>query len=130
MEQRLMDNELEHFKSKYRAHIQPGHRRYAVPKRISMDPLSPNCEPFDLDFEYEPSVQIDMPRRDFEHLIGMEAYFESQLRDRDWGNFSGYAKSLVDQHEREVRIRNDNPAAKLAYEKYLNVMRMVDSHYD
>lgn len=120
-----MSEELENFKQKYRAHIQPGTRRYAVPKRISMDPL----EPFDLEFEYEPSVQIDMPKRDFEHLIGMEAYFDKQLRDRDWENFSGYAKSIVKQHEREVRIRNDNPAAKIAYEKYQAIMRMVDSYY-
>ncbi len=121
-----MTDEVENFKQKYRAHIQPGHRRYAVPKRMSMDPL----EPFDLEFEYEPSVQIDMPKRDFEHLIGMEAYFEKQLRDLDWENFSGYAKSIVNQHEREVRIRNNNPAAKLAYKKYLTILAMVDSHYD
>jgi hypothetical protein len=60
----------------------------------------------------------------------MEAYFESQLRDRDWENFSGYAKSIVGKYEREVRIRNNNPAAKLAYEKYQTVLRMVDSYYD
>jgi len=125
-----MSDELENFKQKYRAHVQPGHRRYAVPKRMSMDPLSPDKEPFDLDFEYEPSVQIDMSKRDFEHLIGMEAYFESQLRDRDWENFSGYAKSIVDKYEREVRIRNNNPAAKIAYAKYLTILRMVDSYYD
>ena len=125
-----MSEELENFKQKYRAHVQPGTRRYAVPKRLSMDPLSPNFEPFDLNFEYESSVQIDMPKRDFETLIGMEAYFESQLKDRDWENFSGYAKSLVKSYEREVRVRNNNPAAKLAYEKYQTVLRMVDSYYD
>lgn len=126
-----MDDELENFKQKYRAHVQPGHRRYAVPKRISMDPLSPDKDmPWDLDFEYESSVQIDMSKRDFETLIGMEAYFESQLKDRDWENFSGYAKSLVKSYEREMRIRNNNPAAKLAYEKYQTVLRMVDSYYD
>lgn len=130
MEQILMGDNVEHFKNKYRAHIQPGHRRYAVPKRLSMDPLSPSHEPFDLNFEYEPSVQIDMPKRDFEQLIGMEAYFESQLRDRDWENFSGYAKAIVDNHEREMRIRNNNPAAKKAYEKYQTLLRMVDSYYD
>lgn len=123
-------NELENFKKKYRAHVQDGHRRYAVPKRISMDPLSPMHEPFDLNFEYEPSVQIDMPRRDFEQLIGMEAYFESQLRDRDWENFGGYAKSIVDGNEREMRIRNNNPAAKKAYEKYRLILAMADSYYD
>ena len=125
-----MDNdELENFKQKYRARISEGHMRYAVPRRISMDPLTPDKEPFDLDFEYESSVQIDMPKRDFEHLIGMEAYFEKQLRDRDWENFSGYAKSIVKQHEREVRTRNENPAAKRAYEKYQTIMRIVDSYY-
>ena len=124
-----MSKELENFKQKYRAHVQPGHRRYAVPKRISMDSLTPNYEPFDRDFEYESSVQIDMPERDFRTLIGMEAYFESQLRDRDWENFSGYAKSIVDGHEREMRIRNNNPAAKIAYEKYQVLLAMIDSYY-
>jgi hypothetical protein len=124
-----MTDEVEHFKKKYRAHIQPGHRRYAVPKRMSMDSLTPNYEPFDRDFEYESSVQIDMPERDFRTLIGIEAYFESQLRDRDWENFSGYAKSIVDGHEREMRIRNNNPAAKIAYEKYQVLLAMIDSYY-
>jgi hypothetical protein len=122
-----MSEELENFKSKYRAHVQPGTRRYAVPKRLS---VTMTDEPWDLNFEYENSVQIDMSKRDFETLIGMEAYFESQLKDRDWENFSGYAKSIVGKYEREVRIRNENPAAKLAYEKYQTVLRMVDSYYD
>jgi hypothetical protein len=126
-----MSEELENFKVKYHARVQEGTRRYAVPKRMSMDPLSPDKDmPWDLDFEYESSVQIDMSKRDFETLVGMEAYFESQLRDRDWENFSGYAKSIVGKYEREVRIRNNNPAAKLAYEKYQTVLRMVDSYYD
>jgi hypothetical protein len=131
MEQKSMSDELENFKSKYHAHVQEGTRRYAVPKRMSIDPLSTDKDmSWDLDFEYESSVQIDMSKRDFETLIGMEAYFESQLRDRDWENFSGYAKSIVDKYEREVRIRNNNPAAKIAYAKYQTVLRMVDSYYD
>ena len=32
-----MRDELENFKKKYRAHVQEGHRRYAVPKRMNMD---------------------------------------------------------------------------------------------
>ena len=126
-----MSEELENFKIKYHARVQEGTRRYAVPKRMSIDLLSPDKDmQLDLNFEYESSVQIDMSKRDFETLIGMEAYFESQLRDRDWENFSGYAKSIVGKYEREVRIRNNNPAAKLAYEKYQTVLRMVDSYYD
>jgi hypothetical protein len=37
---------------------------------------------------------------------------------------------LVKQHQREVRIRHENPAAKIAYEKYQMILAMVDSHYD
>lgn len=126
----MMDDELKHFKNKYRAHVQDGHRRYAVPKQMNMDLLSPMHEPFDLNFEYESSVQIDMSKRDFETLIGMEKYWEEQLSWRDSHQYAGYAKSIVDRHEKEVRIRNNNPAAKKAYEKYLNILHMVDSYYD
>jgi hypothetical protein len=122
-----MSEELENFKSKYRAHVQPGTRRYAVPKRLS---VTMTDEPWDLNFEYENSVQIDMSKRDFETLIGMEAYFKSMLEDRDFHNYRGFANQLVEQHERELRIRNENPAVKLAYEKYQTVLRMVDSYYD
>lgn len=125
-----MTDELENFKRKYRAHVQPGHRRYAVPKRMSMDSLTPNYEPFDPGFEYESSVQIDMPERDFRTLIGMEKYWEEQLNWRDTHHYAGYAKSIVDGHEREMRIRNNNPAAKIAYERYQTLLAMVDSHYD
>lgn len=113
-----MNDEVEHFKSKYRAHIQEGQRRYAVPKRRSMDPLSLAHEPFDLNFEYESSIQIDMSKRDFDTLIGMEKYWEEQLSRRDITPYAGHAKAIVDKHERELRIRNNNPAAKAAYEQY------------
>lgn len=123
-------DELEHFKKKYRAHIQPSTRRYAVPKRISMDPLSPSYEPFDLAFEYDPGVQIDMSKRDFEQLIGMEKYWEEQLNWTDTQHYAGYAKSIVDRHEKEMRVRNSNPAAAKAYEKYRLILGMADSYYD
>ena len=123
-----MSEEVDKFIQKYRARIQRGQRRYTVPKRLGIEPLDLS-EPFDLNFEYEYGVQIDMSKHDFETLIEMEAYFEKQLRDRDWENFSGYAKSIVDQYEREVRIRNANPAAKLAYEKYQTMMSLVDTKY-
>ena len=126
-----MSEELDHFKKKYRAHVQDGRRKYAVHTRLSMDPLSPTCEPFDLDFEYKSSVQIDMSKRDFETLIGMEKYWEEQLSWRDLNQNSGHAKTnIVNEYERELRIRNENPAAKISYEKYQNILLMIDSHYD
>jgi len=125
-----MRDELENFKKKYRAHVQEGHRRYAVPKRMNMGSLLSKYEPFDLDFEYERSVQIDMSQRDFEQLIGMEKYWVEQLSWQNINQYSGHPKSIVEKHERELRIRNKNPAAKIAYEKYQNLLIMVDSYYD
>jgi hypothetical protein len=121
-----MNNELEHFKNKYRAHIQEGRKRYTIPKRFK----EWNDMNFNESFETEHGVQIDMSQRDFETLIGMEKYWEEQLAWRDSHQYAGHAKSIVDRHEREVRIRNNNPAAKKAYEKYLNILYMVDSYYD
>lgn len=121
-------DEVEHFKKKYRAHVQPGHRKYAVPKRISMDSLSPDYEPFDLNFEYEHSVQIDMSQRDFEHLVHMEKKFYEAMEHS--GIYVGeHAKYIVEEYERELRIRTENPSVKIAYEKYLNLLNMVDSYY-
>lgn len=137
MEPNSMSDELETFKSKYRAHVQEGHIRYAVPNRMNMGSLLSKYEPFDLNFEYERSVQINMSERDFEQLICMEKYWAEQLslRDinqsmRDTEQFAGHAKSIVEKHESELRIRNKNPAAKIAYEKYRNLLSMMGSYYD
>ena len=125
-----MDDELKNFKNKYRAHIQEGNRRYAVPKHMSMGPLSPSHEPFNLNFETERSVQIDMSKRDFEQLIGMEKYWQEQLYWRDFAEYGGFAKNIVEDYEHELRIRNANPAAQKAYEKYQMILAMTKSHYD
>lgn len=121
-----MSEELEHFKSKYRAHIQPGHRKYVKPKKISIYDKDAD---WDLEFETEYGVQIDMSTRDFEHLVHMEKKFYNTM-EKSGPYIGGHAKHIVEQWEREERIRNDNPAAKRAYEKYQTIMRMVDSHYD
>ena len=137
MEPNSMTDELETFKKKYQAHVQEGHIRYAVPNRMNMGSLLSKYEPFDLNFEYERSVQINMSERDFEQLICMEKYWAEQLslRDinqsmRDTEQFAGHAKSIVENHESELRIRNKNPAAKIAYEKYRNLLSMMGSYYD
>jgi hypothetical protein len=124
MEQRPMDD-LEHFKNKYRAHIQPGHRRYTKPKKISMY----EATNWDLHFETEYGVQIEMSQRDFDHLVQMEKQFYDTM-ERSGPYVGGHAKYIVEQWDREERIRRDNPAAKKAYEKYLNILHMVDSYYD
>ena len=120
-----MTGEVEHFKNKYRATIQQGHRRYNKPKKISFD----QGADWDLHFETEYGVQIDMSQRDFEHLVQMEKKFYDTM-ERSGPYIGGHAKYIVEQWEREERIRNNNPAVAKAYEKYLDLLTMVDSYYD
>ena len=119
-------NELENFKNKYRATVSEGRKCYTIPKRFK----EWNDMNFNEPFEVENGVQIDMSQRDFATLIGMEKYWEEKLSWRDINQYSGHAKSIVDEHEREMRIRTNNPAAKKAYEKYRLILAMADSYYD
>ncbi len=122
-----MSEELEHFKNKYRATVQPGNRRYTVPKKFSIS----QTQDWDMNFDVEYGVQIDMSQRDFERLVHMEKHFYDTM-ERGGPYIGGHAKYIVEQREREERIRASNPAARIAYEKYLNIMRMVDggNYYD
>ena len=121
-----MDDELKHFKNKYRATVSEGRKRYTIPKPFKVwDDMNFN-EPF----EVEHGVQIDMSKRDFATLIGMEKYWQEQLSWRDFKEYGGYAKDIVEDYEHELRIRNANPAAQKAYEKYQMILQMTKSHYD
>ena len=120
-----MSDELEHFKNKYRATVSEGRRRYTIPKPFKVwDDVN-----FDEPFEVESGVQIDMSQRDFEHLVHMEKHFYDTMKRS--GEYVGdHAKYIVKQHEREERIRNENPSVRAAYAKYQNLLRLVDSYYD
>ena len=120
-----MTDELEHFKSKYRATVTEGRRRYAIPKPFKVwDDLDFN-EPF----EVENGVQIDMSQRDFDHLVHMEKHFYETMQ-RSGPYMGDHAKYIVKEHEREQRIRASNPSVKAAYEKYQSLLKLVDSYYD
>ena len=120
-----MTDELEHFKSKYRATVSQGRMRYTVPKPFKVsDDIN-----FDEPFEVENGVQIDMSQRDFAHLVHMEKHFYETM-ERSGPYIGNHAKMIVDEHEREQRIRSENPAVRAAYEKYQTLLRMVDSYYD
>ena len=118
-------DEVEHFKNKYRATVSEGRKRYTIPKPFKVwDDMDFN-EPFEVDN----GVQIDMSQRDFEQLVHMEKHFYDTM-SRSGEYVGNHARYIVAEHEREMRIRNTNPAVKIAYEKYLNLLSMVDSYYD
>ena len=117
-----MNNDLEHFKNKYRATVSQGRMRYEIPKRVSMYPYDPFDTTFETRRETEYGVQIDMSQRDFDHLVHMGKNFYDIINRRG-------PCEIVEDYERQQRIRRDNPSVRIAYEKYLNLLSMVDSHY-
>ena len=118
-------DEVEQFKKKYRATVSEGRMRYTIPKPFKVwDDINFN-EPFEVEY----GVQIDMSQRDFEHLVHMEKHFYETMQ-RSGPYVGGHAKYIVEQWEREERIRTENPSVRIAYEKYLNLLSMVDSYYD
>jgi len=118
-----MNNDVEHFKNKYRATVSQGRMRYTIPKRGSMYPCDPFDTTFDTTIKTEYSVQIDMSQRDFDHLVHMQNNFYDIIDRRG-------PCEIVEDYERQLRIRRDNPSVRIAYEKYLNLLGIVDSHYD
>jgi hypothetical protein len=120
-----MTDDVEHFKNKYRATVSQGHKRYSVPKKIRYDQI----QDWDMNFDVEYGVQIDMSQRDFDQLVHMEKHFYETMQ-RSGPYIGDHAKFIVKEHEREQRIRTENPAVRAAYEKYQTLLRMVDSYYD
>ena len=125
MEPDSVSDELEHFKKKYRATVSEGRRRYSVPKKIRYDQI----QGWDMNFDVEYGVQIDMSKRDFDHLVHMEKHFYDTM-NRSGPYMGDHAKMIVEDHEREQRIRASNPSVRAAYAKYQNLLRLVDSYYD
>lgn len=117
--------ELEHFKNKYRANIQTSRCKYTKPKKISVDQI----QDWDMTFEIEYGVQIDMSQRDFDHLVHMEKHFYDTM-NRSSAYMGDHARYIVEENERESRIRASNPSVRAAYEKYQNLLKLVDSFYD
>ena len=81
-----------------------------------------------LEFEYEQMVAVHLPQNRFRELVDLEERFYKRLNENQI--LGGTASAIVRQAERELRIRNDNPAVKAAYEKYLDLLRLVESAYD
>ena len=120
-----MTDDVEHFKKKYRATVSEGRRRYTIPKPFKVWDDANLNEPF----EVENGVQIDMSQRDFEQLCYMEKFFYDTM-NRSGPYIGDHAKGIVEEHEREQRIRASNPSVRAAYAKYQNLLRLVDSYYD
>jgi len=124
-----MDN-TESFKKRYQAVVKESPYRVAKIKDYDynynwVDHLSLDDK---LEFEYEEMVAVHLPQNRFRELVETEERFYKRLNENQI--LGGTASAIVRQTERELHIRNDNPVVKAAYEKYLHLLRLVESAYD
>lgn len=128
-----MNDEVKEFCRKYEARVRPSTRHW---NRIKPVPYPVFEEQgFDAfatrDYVTVPMVDITLPEDRFRALLEHDEWInQAGLHDNSYFNNNvGRVANLVVEHERECRIRHENPAVRAAYEKYRNLLTLVDSHY-
>ena len=124
--------DIKEFCYKYDAYVRDSSRMHRRAKRIDYKMWSDSDTDFFQTIPYEEvrCVEIHMPEDRFRALLEHEDWLQKTEHSQFFGNDLQRAASIVAEHDRETRIRHSNPAVKLAYEKYLTLLKLVDSHYD
>ena len=127
-----MNAKINKFASKYQAVCRPSGQYYqrtqSVPVKFGEDPADVLYQ--ELPYQSVPMVEIHMPEDRFRALIEHDAFLDNhdRLRNSTTGSHVYYdtmrAKSIIEEHETECRIRNQNPAVRAAYEQYLTVLHL------
>ena len=124
---------IDKFCRKYRAKITQGHERQYLPPDFTTVYFdwNKNNDPVYEQFKYKvvPTVNINMTEESLLALIEHNEWRTGEGYDQ-YSPKSMQAEHIVRQHDRECRIRNDNASVKAAYEKYLNLLKLVDSYYE
>jgi len=122
--------EVKNFCHKYDAYVQDSSRMHRRVKRASFKMWSESDPGIFQQIPYEDikCVEIHMPEDRFRALVEHDDWLHT-------AHMNNYLKGneavwIVEQHERETRIRHANPSVQLAYEKYQMMLNLVDSHYD
>jgi hypothetical protein len=128
-----MNNEINDFCRKYDAFVQPSKHRHHRAKRIPFNDWYQTPDVFQsVNYEEVQCVEIHMPEDRFRALLEHDDWVEhAGLHENSFFNNNvGRVSNIVVEHERECRIRQENPAVRAAYEKYQTLLKLVDSHYD
>ena len=126
---------IDDFCKMYDATIHPSSKLLRRQRQIDYQVLSEtDSADFDVGNFYDEiqCVEIHMP----------EDRFRALLEHDDWITRAGLSGNnffqntvnrvsiIAVEHEKECRVREENPAVKAAYEKYLTLLRMTRSYYD
>jgi len=127
-----MNDKIHKFASKYEAVCRPSsqyHRRtQPVPIKIGPDPVDVMYQ--ELPYQSVPMVEIHLPEDRFRALIEHDAFLDihDRLRNSTTGshvyNDMMRAKSIIEEHETECRIRNQHLSVRTAYEQYITLLNL------
>ena len=123
-----MDKQVQEFCHKYEAQCGPTGRPWRRVKRI----------PYSLYRESDPSIfqtveytetatiRIEMPEDRFRALLDHAEWVQKAgLHDNmHFSNNVMRVSNLIVEHEEECRVRRENPAVKIAYEKYRMLLEL------
>lgn len=129
-----MLHEVDVFCKKYDAYVGPSSRMHRRVKRM----------PYQLWSESDPDIFQQIPVEDVKCVeIHMpEDRFRALLEHGDWVERAGLhdnryfsnnvsrVSNIIVEHERECRIRQENPTVRAAYEKYQTLLALVQSNYE
>jgi hypothetical protein len=129
-----MNEKINQFAYKYQAVCKPSsqyHRRVQpVPVKFGEDPADVLYQ--ELPYQMVPMVEIHLPEDRFRALIEHDAFLDNHNHDRLRNSTTGShvyydmmrAKSIIEEHEKECLIRNQNPSVRAAYDQYLTVLHL------
>jgi hypothetical protein len=128
------NKEVDKFCRKYDAVAGPSHRRYRRPRPVDYKIWSESDpEMFFTNMAYDDvaMVEIHLPEDRFRALIEHDDWIShAGLSDnRYFQNNVSRVSNLIVEHERECRIRNENPAVQKAWEKYQLLLNTVKDYY-
>jgi hypothetical protein len=123
-----MDYKAKSFCKRYNAKIETSKYRISKIKKdgVRFSPEEVIADPA-LDIEYQQMVAIHLPQAEACDLVENDYWLNERLRTPN--GIGRGVESIIQQHQKECRARNENPAVKAAYEKYLALLNLTGSHY-
>ena len=115
------DLDVRHFLNKFEAYGSISNRMHYRYRRVNyndwMSVGSPM--PISTDVEQEPMIEITLPQHKFKELLAQEDYLERLEQSND------YNQKVVNMLRADERVRDDNPAVKNAWKKYLMLLELA-----
>jgi len=115
-------DKINEFSRKYDAVVKPSYRVLQRANYGSTSVAIPNNVFDSIEYTDVACMDIQMPEDRFRALVEHDEWIKRRMLHL------GQCE-IVDQHERECRARQENPAVKRAYENYQMLLSMVENNY-